>query len=104
MRLYVYCDFCLQVRAVNEAGEGEWSESVDVLAGAGAPEAPRAPVCVGSTAHTISLCWQEPCNNGAKISDYRLLWLKPTHQEYSLVRTFTMRLAALGSYLLCSIM
>ena len=34
----------LQVRAVNRAGAGPWSDALEVVSGAGAPDPPSAPV------------------------------------------------------------
>lgn len=70
---------------MNEAGEGEWSEPVDILSGAGVPEPPEAPVCMPRTAHNVYVQWKTPCNNGAKISEYRLEYQKPGEHEFSSV-------------------
>jgi len=76
----------LQVQAVNEVGVGEWSEPLEVISGPGVPEPPTQPKCLVKSPHVVVISWLAPCNNGAKITEYKLEWLKPDQQEYILVR------------------
>ncbi|XP_067948036.1 fibronectin type-III domain-containing protein 3a-like isoform X2 [Watersipora subatra] len=79
--------YLLQVRAANEVGEGDWSEPLEVISGAGSPEPPMAPVCHPKSAHSILISWKTPCNNGAEISEYRLECMQPHVQDYTCVFT-----------------
>ena len=72
---------------MNDAGEGAWSEPLEVISGAGNPEPPVAPVCLVKSAHNILVSWKAPCNNGAKISEYRLECLRP-NQDFTNVSKF----------------
>jgi len=88
---------------VNETGEGDWSEALEVLSGAGTPEPPQAPHCVPRSAHCVLVSWNSPCNNGAKISEYRLEWLKPDAQEYVHVSNHLIALNVLFLFLWCGV-
>ncbi|XP_067949562.1 uncharacterized protein [Watersipora subatra] len=77
--------YLLQVRAANEVGEGDWSEPLEVISGAGSPEPPMAPVCHPKSAHSMLISWKTPCNNGAEISEYRLECMQPHVQDYTCV-------------------
>lgn len=74
-----------QVRAVNAAGEGSWSEPLEVLSGAGSPESPAPPSCCPKSANSVQVSWQAPCNNGAKISEYRLEMHRPGQTDFTQV-------------------
>jgi len=45
-----------------------------VLTGPGVPEAPKHPDVHCKSPHAAVLSWDEPCGNGAPISEYRLEW------------------------------
>ncbi|CAG0884777.1 unnamed protein product [Darwinula stevensoni] len=64
--------YLFQVRAYNKAGAGPWSEPLEVVSGAGAPDAPPAPECTPKSPSSVSVAWEEPLNNGAAITEYRL--------------------------------
>ncbi|CAL1527876.1 unnamed protein product [Lymnaea stagnalis] len=70
--------YLFQVRAFNRAGAGPWSEPLEVISGAGVPDAPRSPHVSCRSAHTALVSWEEPCNNGASIGEYRLEWQQRT--------------------------
>ncbi|XP_059174236.1 fibronectin type-III domain-containing protein 3A-like isoform X2 [Physella acuta] len=70
--------YLFQVRAFNRAGAGPWSEPLEVISGAGVPEAPRPPQVLCRSAHNALVSWEEPFNNGANISEYRLEWQQKT--------------------------
>ena len=64
-----------QVRAVNRAGAGPWSDALEVVSGAGAPDPPSAPVAdvvKSGSGGGVRLKWDCPINNGAVISEYVL--------------------------------
>ena len=75
---------------MNAAGEGEWSEAAQVLSGAGAPEPPTAPVCTVRSAHAICVSWDAPCNNGARILEYKVEWRHSDQQDFSPVTCHTL--------------
>ncbi|CAG5129287.1 unnamed protein product, partial [Candidula unifasciata] len=66
--------YLFQVRAFNRAGAGPWSEPLEVVSGAGVPDAPKAPQVLCRSAHFALVTWEEPFNNGASVSEYRLEW------------------------------
>ncbi len=61
--------YLFQVRAHNRAGPGPWSESLEVVSGAGCPGQPEEPRVDFSKTHDgVSIAifsWKEPINNGA---------------------------------------
>ncbi|KAK7478993.1 hypothetical protein BaRGS_00029754 [Batillaria attramentaria] len=76
--------YLFQVRAFNRAGAGPWSELLEVVSGAGAPDAPRSPQLTCRSPHSAVVSWEEPFNNGASISEYRLEWTQtPDSQDFS---------------------
>ncbi|XP_068242077.1 fibronectin type-III domain-containing protein 3A-like isoform X2 [Palaemon carinicauda] len=58
------------VRGVNRIGPGSWSEPLEVVSGAGPPDAPHAPHLACRSPHSVQLAWEEPINNGAGIEQY----------------------------------
>ena len=64
--------YLFQVRALNRAGAGPWSDSLEVISGAGCPDTPKAPTVTLKRPNTASLAWEEPLNNGAHIHEYTL--------------------------------
>ncbi|CAG5117976.1 unnamed protein product, partial [Candidula unifasciata] len=66
--------YLFQVRAFNRVGAGPWSEPLEVVSGAGVPDEPRMPHVTSRSAHSALVTWEEPLNNGASISEYRLEW------------------------------
>ncbi|CAH1781329.1 unnamed protein product [Owenia fusiformis] len=66
--------YLFQVRASNKAGCGPWSERVELISGAGVPDAPKTPSVHCKSPHSAMIWWEEPVNNGATITDYRLEW------------------------------
>ena len=64
--------YLFQVRAFNRVGPGPWSDSLEVVSGAGAPDTPHAPrvQCRGPTVAILD--WNEPSFNGAMVTEYRL--------------------------------
>ena len=77
--------YLFQVRARNQAGAGPWSDILEVVSGAGVPDAPKAPVVECRGPSSAALEWEEPLNNGATIEEYRLEWRPASHDDYSLV-------------------
>ena len=64
----------LKLRAYNEIGPGEWSDIVEMTASAGPPDSPEAPKIVIKSYNCLVITWNEPSNNGAMITDYKLEW------------------------------
>lgn len=64
--------YLFQVRAFNRVGHGPWSESLEVVSGAGAPESPLAPQIQCRSPVTAIIDWNEPSFNGAAVTEYRL--------------------------------
>ena len=64
--------YLFQVRAQNRAGPGAWSEPLEVISGAGPPDRPKEPRAAAKSGSTASVAWEQPINNGAIISSYRL--------------------------------
>ncbi|XP_054724127.1 fibronectin type III domain-containing protein 3B-like [Uloborus diversus] len=61
-----------RIRAYNKAGVGPWSENFETISGAGTPDMPKNVQLVPRSPHCIYVCWSEPENNGAAITEYRL--------------------------------
>lgn len=57
---------------MNRAGAGPWSDALEVVSGAGAPDPPSAPVAEVVKMSGVRLKWDCPINNGAVISEYIL--------------------------------
>ena len=64
--------YLFQVRAYNRAGEGPWSSPLEVISGAGPPDKPREPKAVCKSGSSAQVTWDQPINNGAIITGYRL--------------------------------
>ena len=64
--------YLFQVRAHNRAGAGPWSESLEVVSGAGAPDQPKAPNVSCRSPTVAHIEWECPINNGAIISEFNL--------------------------------
>lgn len=65
---------------------GPWSELLEVVSGAGAPYAPKSVQVVCRSPHSAVVMWDEPVNNGAAISEYRLEWTqRPDFQDFTQV-------------------
>ncbi len=67
--------YLFQVRAHNRAGVGPWSDSLEVVSGAGCPDQPKEPkvMCKISSSDLLPVAhvtWEEPINNGAIIAEY----------------------------------
>ena len=64
--------YLFQVRAYNRAGDGPWSSPLEVISGAGPPDKPREPKAVCKSGSSALVTWDQPINNGAIITGYRL--------------------------------
>ncbi|KAK6632457.1 hypothetical protein RUM44_007499 [Polyplax serrata] len=64
--------YLFHVRAINKAGVGPWSEGVEVLSGAAAPDPPGQPQVFYRSPHLVSISWSAPSHNGAPITDYKV--------------------------------
>ena len=64
--------YLFQVRAQNRAGPGAWSSPLEVISGAGPPDRPKEPRAAAKSGSTATVAWEQPINNGAIISSYRL--------------------------------
>lgn len=58
------------MRCVNRMGPGPWSEPLEVVSGAGPPDAPHSLHLACRGPHSVHLAWEEPINNGAAIEQY----------------------------------
>ncbi|ELT87402.1 hypothetical protein CAPTEDRAFT_151424 [Capitella teleta] len=85
--------FQFQVRALNKAGAGPWSETLDVVSGPGVPDPPKAIVVSCRSSHGAVVSWQEPLSNGAPITEYRLEWLQ---QQQSAEQDFALLFSGLA--------
>ncbi len=78
--------YLFQVRACNKMGVSPWSDSLEVVSGAGVPDPPKLPVVHCKSPHSIVMNWDEPVNNGATITEYKLECQQRTDGEFSQVR------------------
>ncbi|KAK2143631.1 hypothetical protein LSH36_825g03009 [Paralvinella palmiformis] len=74
--------YLFQVRPINKAGAGPWSDSLEVVSGPGVPDPPKMPAVSCRSPHCATITWEEPVNNGARITDYRLEWQQRTDTEF----------------------
>ncbi|XP_064639547.1 fibronectin type-III domain-containing protein 3A-like isoform X2 [Lineus longissimus] len=74
--------YLFHVRAFNKAGAGTWSDALEVVSGAGVPDPPKAPVAHCRSSHCAIINWEEPVNNGATITDYKLEWQQKAEADY----------------------
>jgi hypothetical protein len=63
--------YVIRVTAINAIGEGEYSESIAILA-AEVPDAPSVPILVQQTVTEIVIRWVAPYNGGSAIRDYEI--------------------------------
>ena len=80
LNLFIFSDFphsktsffipIFQVRAHNRVGFGPWSDSLEVVSGAGAPDPPQAPRVSCRSPTSVRIEWDSPINNGAIIIEY----------------------------------
>jgi len=61
---------------------GPWSDSLEVVSGPGVPDPPKMPAVSCRSPHCATITWEEPVNNGARITDYRLEWQQRTDTEF----------------------
>lgn len=53
---------------------GPWSDILEVVSGAGMPDPPKVPCVHCRSPHCCVVTWDEPLNNGATITEYKLEW------------------------------
>ncbi|XP_074657829.1 fibronectin type-III domain-containing protein 3A-like isoform X1 [Tubulanus polymorphus] len=75
--------YLFQVRAISKAGAGPWSESLEVVSGAGVPDPPRPPTVNCKAPHSAIITWEEPVNNGATVTDYKLEWTQCSESDFT---------------------
>ena len=63
--------YLFQVRAHNKVGAGNWSDTLEVVSGAGPPGQPKEPR-VACKAGGAVVSWEAPISNGAIIGEYQL--------------------------------
>ena len=62
-----------QIRGINNAGQGDWSEaSYSIYSASDRPEPPKPPHIESATLTSITYAWHAPHNNGAAITGYRV--------------------------------
>ncbi|XP_031413913.1 LOW QUALITY PROTEIN: fibronectin type-III domain-containing protein 3A-like [Clupea harengus] len=67
--------YCFWARAANQAGWGPWSEMFQVSTAATPPQPCGPPVLTVSADPTcVSVSWEVPPCNGAKVCEFRLEW------------------------------
>lgn len=63
-----------------------WSDSLEVMSGAAPPDTPSVPLVTCRSSHHATVYWDEPCSNGAPVTDYRLeMSLADREQDYTTV-------------------
>ena len=72
----------VQVRAINSAGNGRWSDSATGTPGVIAPNAPRAPLLTSGNGQ-LGVSWTAPSDNGADISDYDVQYREGSSRDWS---------------------
>ncbi|KAG1708537.1 Fibronectin type-III domain-containing protein 3A [Nymphon striatum] len=74
--------YIFRVRAFNRIGAGEWSDSMETVSGAGIPDKPKEPNVLCRSAQHGVISWDEPMNNGATITEYKLEWSQQESLEF----------------------
>ena len=62
---------------------GPWSDSLEVVSGAGVPDPPKLPTAHCKSPHSVMVVWEDPVNNGATITDYRLEWQQRAEADFT---------------------
>jgi fibronectin type III domain-containing protein 3 len=79
----------VHVRALNRIGAGPWSDEYQFKAGAAPPFSPtNLDAAVRSPTH-LTVSWQEPRNNGAPITEYRLESAAMEEKDELFICTYT---------------
>ena len=73
-------EYLVQVRAANTLGDGPWSPSATVIAGA--PPAPEAPTLASGNAQ-LAVSWTAPAHNGSAITDYDVQYKATTANTWT---------------------
>ena len=66
--------YSFELRAVNKIGTSVWSDTIEVMSGADAPEMPAPPTVTAKSSNCLLISWTEPASNGAPITEYHLEW------------------------------
>lgn len=56
-----------------------------MVSGAGVPDPPKVPCVHCRSPHSATVSWEEPLNNGATVTEYRLEWQPPNQQDFTQV-------------------
>ncbi len=64
--------YLFQVRAYNRVGPGPFSESLEIVSGAGAPDPPKEPTVTPRSPTSALIEWEAPIANGALVTSYQL--------------------------------
>lgn len=68
---------------------GPFSDPLEVVSGAGPPDAPRNLLAMCDCPLRCLVSWEEPVNNGAAITSYQLHWSTEDDEEsFCEVQTF----------------
>jgi len=73
--------YLFQIRAFNRIGSGPWSPPLEVISGAGPPDAPPGPKVTTKTSHIVLVTWTEPLNNGSAVTEYRVQMASPSEED-----------------------
>merc|ERR1739838_826207 len=66
--------YLFQVRAADSQGvKGAWSSCLDLVSGPGCPGEVQPPSMIATSSSTILVTWENPVNNGATITGYKLM-------------------------------
>lgn len=76
---------------------GPWSELFETLSGASVPEAPAELMLNGRSSHSVIVGWNEPPNNGASITEFRLEMSTGDKKSSPLMSNTQMNVANEGS-------
>merc|ERR1712142_269125 len=66
--------YLFQVRATNSQGlKVPWSNCLDLVSAPGCPGEVQPPSMIATSSSTILVTWENPVNNGATITEYKLM-------------------------------
>lgn len=67
------CTYQVQVRAINEAGFGPYSPTIDIMTASDVPSAPGVPRAVSRSVNSLVVEWSAPGHDGGRaVTSYRL--------------------------------
>ena len=78
-------NYRVKLRALNKIGSSDWSDFTEFTSGSGVPDSPALPIVIIKSSNCVIINWNEPLNNGASITDYKLEWSPKDNTNFTQV-------------------